>query len=336
MLPRNSADYRTLVWALAMPVVLVAQFANPKLVPYLAPLSFYLAMAAGTMAHNHNHCPTFKNRRLNAFYANWISVFYGYPSFAWVPTHNLNHHKHVNREGDATITWRHTNRNTWYVAVTYFFVSAYYQHPPISQYLSKAKAVNPRLHRQIQVQYAIWITMLVGTLAIALILYGPTSIDGALHGPWTGVKLWVLTVGLPTVFGPWSMMWFNYMQHVHCDPWSKHDHSRNITGRLFNFLVFNNGLHTVHHENPGAHWSTLPSLHAKVAHLVHPELNQPSFWWWIIRGYVIPAFVPRLETKQIGRAPFDRPDGGAVQMRSKGPLTDSVDALEAGNNAQMA
>ena len=63
------------------------------------------------------------NRRMNAFYAAWVSVFYGYPTFAWVPTHNLNHHKHVNRAGDATITWRHTNRNTWWIAVSYFFAS---------------------------------------------------------------------------------------------------------------------------------------------------------------------------------------------------------------------
>ena len=123
MLPRNSADYRAILWALLMPVVVIAQFVNPKLLPYLSPLSFYFAMAAGTIAHNHNHCPTFKNRKLNEAFASWISVFYGYPTFAWVPTHNLNHHKHVNREGDATITWRHTNRNTWYVALSYYFIS---------------------------------------------------------------------------------------------------------------------------------------------------------------------------------------------------------------------
>ena len=115
MLPRNPADYRTLLWAMLMPVVVIAQFVNPKLVPYLSPLSFYFAMAAGTIAHNHNHCPTFKNRKVNELFATWISIFYGYPTFAWVPTHNLNHHKHVNREGDATITWRHSKRNTWWI-----------------------------------------------------------------------------------------------------------------------------------------------------------------------------------------------------------------------------
>lgn len=336
MLPRNSADYRTILWALLMPAVLIAQYANPKLLPYLAPLSFYFAMAAGTMAHNHNHCPTFKSKRMNSFYANWISVFYGYPSFAWVPTHNLNHHKHVNREGDATITWRHTNRNTWYVAISYFFISSYYQSTPIKQYLKKAKEANPRLYNQIRRQYAIWISMLVGTLALAIYLYGPWSLGELLHGPRLGLKLWLFAFGLPSIFGPWSMMWFNYMQHVHCDPWSKHNHSRNITGRIFNFLVFNNGFHTVHHENPGAHWTTLPALHAKIAHEIDPALNRWSFWWWVFRGYVITAFLPRLETKQIGRAPFDPPEGGRAAMRSKGPMIDSVDALEAGNNAQMA
>lgn len=326
MLPRNPSDYRSILWALMMPAVVIAQFAKPSLVPYLSPLSFYFAMAAGTMAHNHNHCPTFKSRKMNAFYAAWISVFYGYPSFAWVPTHNLNHHKHVNREGDATITWRHTNRNTWYVAITYFFVSAYYQSGPIKEYIRKAKGGNGRLYRQIVTQYVVWISVLVGLFATAMVM----------HGPALGFKVFALSFGLPTLFGPWAMMWFNYMQHVHCDPWSEHNHSRNITGRIFNFLVFNNGLHTIHHENPGSHWSRAYELHAEIADKVDPRLNQPSFLWWIIRGYVIPAFIPSLETKQIGRAPFDPPAGAKPRMREKGPMTDSVDALEAGNNAQMA
>jgi beta-carotene hydroxylase len=326
MLPRNAADYRSILWALLMPTVLIAQYANPRLVTYLWPLSFYFAMAAGTMAHNHNHCPTFKSKRMNNLWALWISLFYGYPSFAWIPTHNLNHHKHVNREGDATITWRHTNRNTWYVAVSYFFVSAYYQSAPIKEYIAKAKAKNPTLYRTIVTQYAVWIATLVGLFALAI----------AMHGWGTGFKVFALSFGLPTLFGPWSMMWFNYMQHVHADPWSEHNHSRNITGRIFNFLVFNNGLHTIHHEHPGSHWSTAYTHHAEIADKVDPALNWRSFWWWVFRGYVITAFLPSLETKQIGRAPFDPPAGKRVAMREQGPMTDSVDALEAGNNAQMA
>jgi len=335
MLPRNSADYRSLLWAALMPTVLVAQYINPALLPYLSPVSFYLAMAAGTMAHNHNHCPTFKSRRMNQIYATWISVFYGYPTFAWIPTHNLNHHKHVNREGDATITWRHTNRNTWYVAVSYFFISAYYQSTPIKEYIAKAKRSNPKLYRHVINQYLVWGSVLTSAFVVAV----------ALYGFWPGLKLFGFSLGLPCLFGTWSMMWFNYMQHVHCDPWSEHNHSRNFNGWVMNFLVFNNGYHGAHHENPGLHWSKLPAAHAAIAPKIDPRLIEWSFWWWIIRAYIIPAFVPGpyLETKQIGRAPFDPPTAddakgstAAPMMREKGPMIDSVDALEAGNNAQMA
>ncbi len=52
-------------------------------------------------------------------------------------------------------------------------------------------------------------------------------------------------------------MLFNYDQHVHTDPWSKHNHSRSWDGKLLNFLLFNNGYHLAHHENPATHWSKL-------------------------------------------------------------------------------
>ena len=199
----------------------------------------------------------------------------------------------------------------------------------IGEYIAKAKAKNPRLYRQIVRQYAVWISGLVLLFALSV----------TMHGWKTGFMVFALAYGLPTLFGPWSMMWFNYMQHVHTDPWSKRNHSRNITGRVFNFLVFNNGLHTVHHDNAGTHWSKAYEAHAKIAHEIHPDLNWRSFWWWIIRGYVIPAFVPSMETKQIGRAPFDPPPNVRPAKRTDDngtPVIDSVDALEAGSNAQMA
>lgn len=323
---RYTADVRSLLWAAMMPLVLVVQIAKPELVPYLSPVSFYFAMAAGTMAHNHNHTPVFKNRRVNNWYGTWISLFYGYPSFAWVPTHNLNHHKHVNREGDATITWRHSKKNTWWIALSYFFVSAYYQSGPIKEYIAKAKRSNPALYGHIVRQYVTWVSWLVVTFAAWVYLRGPAI----------GVKGWLLTVGGPSFFGTWSMMWFNYMQHVHADPWSSHNHSRNITGRIFNFLVFNNGLHTIHHEHPGSHWSKAYELHGKIEKEIDPALNEPSFLWFVFRQYVLANFVPSLGSKQIGRAAYDPPSGNKVEMTENGPMTDSVDALDAGNNAQMA
>src|SRR5689334_13925226 len=68
--PRYVADYRTLCWALVFaPSAVALQFAKPSLSPYLLGMSCYLAIACGVVAHNHNHCPTFANKRLNDCFA---------------------------------------------------------------------------------------------------------------------------------------------------------------------------------------------------------------------------------------------------------------------------
>jgi hypothetical protein len=123
-------------------------------------------------------------------------------------------------------------------------------------------------------------------------------------------------------------MFFNYIQHVHADPWSEHDHSRSFDGKLINFLLFNNGLHSAHHETPGAHWSTLTEVHAKLAPDINPELNQSSFFGWCFQVYVLAPLFPQFGTKQIGRAGFEPPTGEAPRLDSA-----DVDALESGINA---
>jgi len=292
----------------------------PQVIPWLLPLSLYLGFCAGVFSHNHNHCPTFKSRKVNAFFGNWLSIFYGYPTFAWVPTHNLNHHKFVNKAGDATITWRHTNRHNWLVASTYFFVSAYWQSDPIKFFIRKAKKENPPLYRRILLQYTIW-----GGAHLALL-----GLSIALHGLKTGLYVYVMTLLIPAFFALWTIMLFNYDQHVHTDPWSKHNHSRSWDGKLLNFLLFNNGYHAAHHENAGAHWTRLPALFAEISAQVHPDLQPRSFWWFCMRSYVLSLIMPSFGTKQIGRAPFDSPTGEVASLRSA-----DVDAVESGVNAVM-
>jgi fatty acid desaturase len=119
-------------------------------------------------------------------------------------------------------------------------------------------------------------------------------------------------MGIPAVFALWTIMLFNFEQHVHTDPWSEHDHSRSFTGILLNFLLFNNGLHAAHHEQPGLHWSKLPALHAQLAPRIHPSLQHRSMWLYFFRQYVLAAFIPSLGTTQLGRAPFDEPAPGQV------------------------
>jgi beta-carotene hydroxylase len=318
MRPRFTADYRTLIWLAGMHALAFLQYAKPAFSPWLLPLGLYAGFCAGVFSHNHNHCPTFKSRRANMIFANWLSIFYGYPVFAWIPTHNLNHHKFVNKAGDATITWRHTNANNWTVAWTYFFVSAYWQSAPIKQYIRKARRDNRVLFRTILTQYAVVLTAHVSLLSLALVL----------HGFARGMLVYWSAFGIPALFALWSMMFINYIQHVHCDPWSAHNHSRNFVSKLGNYLVFNAGLHAAHHENPGTHWSELPRAHAKIEAEIAPTLKQSSIWGFCFKAYLAGAFDPRFRTQQIGRPPFEPPDGSEVKL-----LTADVQAVDAGVNA---
>jgi fatty acid desaturase len=112
-------------------------------------------------------------------------------------------------------------------------------------------------------------------------------------------------MGLPALVSLWTVHTYNYDQHVHTDPWSKYNHSRNFESFGVSFFLFNNGYHTAHHENASIHWSKLPELHAELRPHIDPELLQNSLVWYWFKQYVLAAFIPSLGTKQIGRAPFD-------------------------------
>lgn len=299
---RFAADRRTLVWAFVFfPAVEIAQYVWPGVIGWFLPLSLYVGFCAGVFAHNQNHCPTFEGRQANHLFATWISVFYGYPTFAWIPTHNVSHHKYVNRPGDAQITWRYSKKNTWLVASSYFFVSSYWQGPEIREFVASAKSSRPGTYRQIVAQRAAVVGAQVCFLALAI----------AWHGWKVGSLVYASSFGATAAMGLWGMMFINFIQHVHCDPWSAHDHSRNFVGKLGNFFVFNNGLHAAHHENPGAHWSTLPELHAAIANEIHPDLCQASIFGYCLKTYLLGMYGARFRTKQIGRAAYQDRDTAA-------------------------
>jgi beta-carotene hydroxylase len=91
---------------------------------------------------------------------------------------------------------------------------------------------------------------------------------------------WRATLGVvvvPWLFGQWGIVTINLLQHQGCAPASRYDHSRNVTGRLINWFVLNNGFHTAHHLRPSLHWSRLPAFHREVVvPRMRPELSQRS------------------------------------------------------------
>jgi len=326
---RHSPDWRTALWAFVFfPVMGLLPYVEPRVlyighhfVPWLLPLGLYFGFCAGVFSHNHNHCPMFKSRSMNAFYSAWLSIFYFYPTWVWIPSHNLNHHKYVNRAGDATITWRYSKKNTLFTSSTYYFVSAFWQKPVLDEYFAKARTSNPKLFRQIIVQMVTVFGTHASLLTLGIVVYG-----------WKlGALVYSFGVLLPALFANYSMIFINYIQHAHTDPWSEHNHSRNFVSKLGNWLVFNNGYHAAHHESAGLHWSKLGVAHAKIAAFIDPALNESSLGGYIFRAYILGMFSPRFRTKQVGRAPYDPPDGSEVRL-----VTAAISAEEVGVNASMA
>jgi fatty acid desaturase len=105
---------------------------------------------------------------------------------------------------------------------------------------------------------------------------------------WKKALLFVL---IPQQVSQFTVIIFNYVQHVHADEESEYNHSRNFMG--VNLFLFNNGYHTVHHMRASMHWSETPAAHEKIAHLISPELIEQSFWGYLLRTYVLSIFIPR-------------------------------------------
>jgi fatty acid desaturase len=209
----------------------------------------------------------------------WLTVFYGFPAFGWIPTHNKNHHKLNNKAGDYTITYRYSEKNNLLTLLTYPTISSYFQQTPIRDYLKELWRTNRTDFWLYLFQY---IFLAVYILVMLLI-------------DWRKAIYFVI---IPQQFALFTIMIFNYVQHVHADEESKYNHSRNFVG-LTNLFLFNNGYHTVHHERASIHWSLTPAEHKKIEHLIDPSLNERSFWGYIFRNYFLGLVLPSKRTKSM-------------------------------------
>lgn len=250
---------------------------KPELLPWLAPLSLYCSYLAGVLSHNHNHCPLFVARSWNLAYGAWLSFFYGFPSFAWIPSHNQNHHRHLNGPRDASSTERYASRDTLWTLLTYPLACSRAQLPLVWAYARQAfRARTPQAWR-IALELSALVVGHALVLALAL----------ALHGARVGGVVYAVTVGLPALLGSYFMMLTNYVQHAGCDGSSRYDHSRNFVSPFWNWFVFDNGYHTVHHQHPGLHWSRYRALHRLTAPRIDPRLNHGFIVGYVLRRYLL-------------------------------------------------
>ena len=277
---KYNADLRSVAFMLVTTGLFAFQWIHGEIIWYVYVIYLYLSVAVTVMSHNHNHLPMWKGNVMNVITDYWLTIFYGFPVFAWIPTHNYNHHKYNNREGDYTITYRYSERNNLLTLLIYPSVSSWFQQKPIKQYLNKLQSTDRRKYYYCLSQYAVLAAWIVFWLII----------------DWKKALFFVV---IPQQFALFAVLVFNYVQHVHADEESDYNHSRNFMG-LTNPLLFNNGYHTIHHLRPATHWSKLPEAHAKIADKIDPSLiEQGGFWAYIIKTYVLGVFIPAFRTKSM-------------------------------------
>jgi beta-carotene hydroxylase len=234
------------------------------------------SISVAIMTHNHQHLNMWKSSTLNVLTDWWLTIFYGVPIFGWIPTHNRNHHKFNNKVGDSSLTYRHTEENDLVSLLSYPSVSGYHQFKEsIIPYMKHLKLTDKKTY------YLNWSQVFV----LAFWLIGFFIFD------WKRALLYVF---IPQQVSAFVVLLFNYMQHVHTDEASKYNHSRNFMG--LNWILFNNGYHTAHHERAGIHWSEIQHEHAKIAHLIDPSLIEKSMIGFIFRTYILGAFSSKYKT----------------------------------------
>lgn len=242
-----------------------------------------MSISVSVIAHNTMHVSMFKFEPLNRLMEYWIIMFYGTPVFGWIPTHNRNHHRHNNKEPDYTKTYRYSEKNRLWVLLTYPFVSNYYQSLALKAFLKERFKKNRR-----EFWYYISQIILVLTWGGTFLYLNPIAA--------------IVLVIIPHNVSLYTVVVFNFIQHVHADEESEYNHSRNITGTgLFslNWFLFNNGFHTVHHMNANLHWSLTEEAHNKIAHKIDPVLNEKYFFGYIFKAYFIAPFNKRFRTKSM-------------------------------------
>ena len=233
----------------------------------LGPMSWFCAV----ITHNVVHNPVFRERWANRVFQVLLSLSYGFAISDYVPGHNLSHHRYMQTPRDVMRT---TKVRFPFNALNFFAFFPTVAPAIIAsngRYLKSPAAQNEGYRRQRTLEVVIvWAVK-------AFFL-------------WLDWERFLVLLLLPHLWAVWSVTSVNFIQHDGCDHAHPVNHSRNFTGKLFNWVHFNNGFHGMHHEEPGLHWSLLPDSHARLLHpTIHPALEQPSLALYLVRMLLVPG-----------------------------------------------
>jgi beta-carotene hydroxylase len=270
---RYVADVRALFYLALTIAISIVQWRLGHIYLPLYALSLFMAVTVAVISHNHNHLGMWKSRVANLITTYAISIYYGLPATVWVPTHNQNHHKYNNGEGDHSKGPRFFTGNHLLSLLVYPPLTGIHQMPDISNFIKELRHRDRKAYWAAISEYAVLIAVMLTLFLL-------------------NARKALLFFLIPQLFSQFVIQIFNYVQHVEAETGSEWNHSRNFVSPVLNALLFNNGYHTVHHYKPGVHWSQTPKLHAEHASKIDPELQVKSWWAYMTCTFLLRPFVP--------------------------------------------
>ncbi len=241
---RHASDWRSLTFvAVAILLLGLPHLWRPQ---GIAALAWVTATAlacfiASIVSHNHLHCEVFSRPGLNTAFNVSLSLARGHTASGIVVPHNCNHHPRALRDDDWIRPALAGHGLGWVRLVRYVLSAS------ANMLVQRRRPGAPALPSSRHVSLAIEKISLAAWIA------------GLLWWDWRAFLVFNL---LPWGLGLAVLVGVNLLQHDGCNPDILHGESRNFTGTWGNWLFFNNGFHTVHHMEPGLHWSRLPLRHA--------------------------------------------------------------------------
>lgn len=258
-------------------------------------LACLLSFLNAVVIHNHMHRGVFRSQRLNMLWRCVLSFGALYPASANVPAHNLVHH-HFADDGQPDWADPSIVRFRWNLLNLIHFPNI--AGPNTFAGVGRWQAFTRQTG---------FVRQYVTELVVAFGLTGAAL----LYDFWGAL----LFVALPQLYGARCILRINLIQHDRTDIASEWNHSRNFVGRAFNWIMCNNGYHTIHHNRAGLHWSELAEAHRReVAPRIDPSLDEPSMVAYLLRTYGLRLARP--QAKDL-RAAEERAAAAALASRAE-------------------
>jgi fatty acid desaturase len=240
-------------------------------------LTTWFAFIGATTVHNSIHCPLWPvspklgHQWKNSLFQVCLSLWYGHAAAAYVPGHNLSHHRHLQTRKDIMRTSQMQYENNFFNLLMFAPTIFVKTNANDSAYFNAQRKQGRPIYRQLRAEMCAYVGL---------------QIVFAYHNPWK----WLVIFWIPHLLGKYGIITMNMLQHDGCDENHRFNHSRNFTDPFLNFATSNNGYHTIHHMYPGKHWSRLKDEHEKrIKPHMHPALDEPSIWGYIIKAFIYPG-----------------------------------------------